>query len=178
MTKRIDFQTDPSRYRHWRVAYDGDVATLFMDVDEKGGLFEGYSSSSIPTISASISNSPTSCSACASSIRKSGASCCARARTASSARAPTSACSASATPRAQGEFLQVHQRDAQHLRGRGRRSPASTTSARSRAPARAAATSWRWPATTSSSPTTARPPWRCRRCRCWRCCRAPAASRA
>jgi benzoyl-CoA-dihydrodiol lyase len=42
MTKRIDFETDPARYRHWRVAYDGDVATLFMNVDEKGGLFEGY----------------------------------------------------------------------------------------------------------------------------------------
>jgi benzoyl-CoA-dihydrodiol lyase len=40
--ERIDFQTDPSRYRHWRIACDGDVATLFMDVDEKGGLFEGY----------------------------------------------------------------------------------------------------------------------------------------
>jgi benzoyl-CoA-dihydrodiol lyase len=38
----IDFQTDPSRYRHWRLAYDGDVAHLFMDVDESGGLFEGY----------------------------------------------------------------------------------------------------------------------------------------
>ncbi|MGD0564638.1 MAG: 2,3-epoxybenzoyl-CoA dihydrolase [Roseiarcus sp.] len=42
MTKRIDFQTDPSKYRHWRVAYDGPVATLFMDVDENGGLFDGY----------------------------------------------------------------------------------------------------------------------------------------
>jgi benzoyl-CoA-dihydrodiol lyase len=42
VTQRIDFQTDPSRYRHWRVAYDGDVATLYMNVDEKGGLFEGY----------------------------------------------------------------------------------------------------------------------------------------
>lgn len=42
MTKRIDFQTDPSRYRHWRVEYDGPVAHLYMDVDEKGGLFEGY----------------------------------------------------------------------------------------------------------------------------------------
>jgi len=42
MTKRIDFQTDPSRYLHWRVAYDGDVATLLMNVDEKGGLFDGY----------------------------------------------------------------------------------------------------------------------------------------
>ncbi len=42
MTQRIDFQTDPAKYRHWRVAYEGPVATLFMDVDENGGLFEGY----------------------------------------------------------------------------------------------------------------------------------------
>ena len=42
MTQRIDFQTDPSRYRHWRVEYDGEVANLFMDVDEAGGLFDGY----------------------------------------------------------------------------------------------------------------------------------------
>ncbi len=42
MSKRIDFQTDPSRYRHWRVEYDGEVANLVMDVDEKGGLFDGY----------------------------------------------------------------------------------------------------------------------------------------
>src|SRR5262245_2025610 len=39
---RIDFQTEPSRYRHWKLAVDGDVATLTMDVDEKGGLYEGY----------------------------------------------------------------------------------------------------------------------------------------
>ncbi len=39
---RIDFQTDPSRYRHWKVKIDGDVATLVMDVDEKGTLFDGY----------------------------------------------------------------------------------------------------------------------------------------
>jgi benzoyl-CoA-dihydrodiol lyase len=39
---RIDFQTDPSRYRHWKLAVDGAVATLSMDVDEKGALFEGY----------------------------------------------------------------------------------------------------------------------------------------
>ena len=39
---RIDFQTEPSRYRHWKLKVDGDVATLVMDVDEKGALFEGY----------------------------------------------------------------------------------------------------------------------------------------
>ena len=42
MSDMIDFETDPSQYRHWRVEYDGDVAQLFMDVDENGGLFEGY----------------------------------------------------------------------------------------------------------------------------------------
>ncbi|WP_421904813.1 2,3-epoxybenzoyl-CoA dihydrolase [Mameliella sp.] len=42
MTKMIDFQTDPTKYRHWRVEYDGPVATLIMDVDEDAGLFEGY----------------------------------------------------------------------------------------------------------------------------------------
>jgi benzoyl-CoA-dihydrodiol lyase len=40
--KYIDFQTDPSRYRHWKLDVAGEVATLTMDVDEDGGLFEGY----------------------------------------------------------------------------------------------------------------------------------------
>lgn len=39
---RIDFATDPSRYKHWKLAVDGEIATLTMDVDENGGLFEGY----------------------------------------------------------------------------------------------------------------------------------------
>jgi benzoyl-CoA-dihydrodiol lyase len=39
---RIDFQTEPARYRHWKLNVDGDVATLVMDVDEKGALFGGY----------------------------------------------------------------------------------------------------------------------------------------
>ncbi|MBV9983234.1 2,3-epoxybenzoyl-CoA dihydrolase [Bradyrhizobium sp.] len=38
----IDFQTDPQSYRHWKLAVDGAVATLTMDVDENAGLFEGY----------------------------------------------------------------------------------------------------------------------------------------
>ncbi len=42
MIPAIDFQTDPSKYRHWRLTYDGEVANLFMDVDEQGGLFDGY----------------------------------------------------------------------------------------------------------------------------------------
>jgi len=39
---RIDFQTEPARYRHWKLKVDGEVATLVMDVDEKSALFEGY----------------------------------------------------------------------------------------------------------------------------------------
>ncbi len=37
----IDFRTDPSRYRHWRLACDGTVATLTIDVDPAGGLYPG-----------------------------------------------------------------------------------------------------------------------------------------
>jgi benzoyl-CoA-dihydrodiol lyase len=42
MSKVIDFQTDPSRYRHWRYSVEGPVAWVTMDVDENGGLFDGY----------------------------------------------------------------------------------------------------------------------------------------
>ena len=42
VTARVSFQTDPARYRHWRVSYDGPVATLTMDVAEDGGLRDGY----------------------------------------------------------------------------------------------------------------------------------------
>ncbi|MGI9372112.1 MAG: 2,3-epoxybenzoyl-CoA dihydrolase [Hyphomicrobiales bacterium] len=40
---KIDFETDPSHYRHWKIDVDGEVATLTIDVDENAGLFEGYS---------------------------------------------------------------------------------------------------------------------------------------
>src|SRR6266850_3159774 len=36
---QIDFATDPAHYRHWRLACDGSVATLTLDVDPAGGLF-------------------------------------------------------------------------------------------------------------------------------------------
>jgi benzoyl-CoA-dihydrodiol lyase len=38
----IDFQTNPSLYKHWKLDIDGAIATLSMDVDENGGLWEGY----------------------------------------------------------------------------------------------------------------------------------------
>src|SRR4051794_18548169 len=37
----IDLQTEPARYRHWRLDVDGKVATLTLDVDPAGGLFPG-----------------------------------------------------------------------------------------------------------------------------------------
>src|ERR1041384_6165863 len=39
---RVEFRTAPDRYRHWRLAVAGPVATLTMDVDEQGGLRDGY----------------------------------------------------------------------------------------------------------------------------------------
>ena len=38
----VNYQTDPSRYRHWKLSFDGPVATLTMDVAEDGGLRPGY----------------------------------------------------------------------------------------------------------------------------------------
>jgi benzoyl-CoA-dihydrodiol lyase len=40
--ERVDYQTDPSRYRHWRLVFDGPLATLALDVAEEGGLRPGY----------------------------------------------------------------------------------------------------------------------------------------
>ena len=42
MSESIDFQTDPLSYRHWTVDYENRVATITMDVDEQGGLLDGY----------------------------------------------------------------------------------------------------------------------------------------
>ena len=42
MTTRIDFQCDPTRYRHWKLTVSGPRADLLLDVDENAGLFEGY----------------------------------------------------------------------------------------------------------------------------------------
>jgi benzoyl-CoA-dihydrodiol lyase len=38
----IDFRTEPSRYRHWRIETDGEIAYLIMDVDPAGGLSSDY----------------------------------------------------------------------------------------------------------------------------------------
>ena len=38
----VSFQVEPGSYRHWRLSFDGPLATLAMDVDERGGLRDGY----------------------------------------------------------------------------------------------------------------------------------------
>ena len=38
----VDYRTDPSRYKHWKLQFEGPVATLVMAIDEDGGLRDGY----------------------------------------------------------------------------------------------------------------------------------------
>ncbi len=38
----VNYQTHPSRYRHWKLSFDGPVATLAADFDENAGLRPGY----------------------------------------------------------------------------------------------------------------------------------------
>ena len=38
----VDFRTEPAKYKHWRLSFDGPIATLAMDVKEDGGLRPGY----------------------------------------------------------------------------------------------------------------------------------------
>jgi benzoyl-CoA-dihydrodiol lyase len=39
---RVDYQTDPSQYKHWKLKFEGPVATLAADFDENAGLRPGY----------------------------------------------------------------------------------------------------------------------------------------
>jgi benzoyl-CoA-dihydrodiol lyase len=39
---QVDFDTDPTRYRHWRYEVDGETAWVYLDVAEDGGLVPGY----------------------------------------------------------------------------------------------------------------------------------------
>ncbi|MFM2239217.1 MAG: hypothetical protein RJA69_591, partial [Pseudomonadota bacterium] len=39
---RVDYQTNPAQYRHWKLSFDGAVATLSADFDENAGLRPGY----------------------------------------------------------------------------------------------------------------------------------------
>jgi benzoyl-CoA-dihydrodiol lyase len=39
---QVDYETSPEQYKHWTLACNGPVATLTMNVNEDGGLREGY----------------------------------------------------------------------------------------------------------------------------------------
>src|SRR3569832_1341751 len=38
----VDFATEPARYKHWKLSFDGAVATLALDVQEDAGIRDGY----------------------------------------------------------------------------------------------------------------------------------------
>ena len=117
---RVDFDTAPDRYRHWRLDVDGDVATVTLAVDEAGGLVPGYELKmnsydlgvdielydavqrlrfEHPEVKAVIMTGGLERMFCAgANIRM----------------------LAQSTPRVEGELLQVHQRDPQRHRGRHR----------------------------------------------------------
>ena len=39
---RVDYQTDPAKYKHWKLKFEGPVATLAADFDENAGIRPGY----------------------------------------------------------------------------------------------------------------------------------------
>ncbi|CAN5807616.1 2,3-epoxybenzoyl-CoA dihydrolase [soil metagenome] len=39
---RVNYQTHPSQYKHWKLRFEGPVATLAADFDESGGIRPGY----------------------------------------------------------------------------------------------------------------------------------------
>ncbi len=39
---RVDYRTDPAQYRHWKLAVDGAVARLSLDIAEDAGIRPGY----------------------------------------------------------------------------------------------------------------------------------------
>ena len=41
-TPKVEYQTDPSQYKHWKLSFNGPVATLAVDIDENAGLRPGY----------------------------------------------------------------------------------------------------------------------------------------
>ncbi len=39
---RVDYRTEPSNYRHWKLGFEGDTAKLAIDIAEDGGIRPGY----------------------------------------------------------------------------------------------------------------------------------------
>ena len=42
MAPHVDYRTEPSLYRHWKLSFEGPIATFALDIDENGGLAPGY----------------------------------------------------------------------------------------------------------------------------------------
>ncbi|MFC5995192.1 2,3-epoxybenzoyl-CoA dihydrolase [Pseudonocardia hispaniensis] len=42
LTPKVSFDATPDSYRHWRLEIDGEIAWLWLDVQESGGLVPGY----------------------------------------------------------------------------------------------------------------------------------------
>jgi benzoyl-CoA-dihydrodiol lyase len=38
----VDYRTEPSQYKHWKLSFNGPVATLGIDIAEDGGIRDGY----------------------------------------------------------------------------------------------------------------------------------------
>ncbi len=41
-TEQVNYQIDPSQYKHWSVKYEGETATLQLNINEHGGIRPGY----------------------------------------------------------------------------------------------------------------------------------------
>ena len=40
--KPVDYRTNPSEYKHWSASFNGEIATLKLDINEDAGIRPGY----------------------------------------------------------------------------------------------------------------------------------------
>ena len=161
----VRFETHPSRYVHWRLEIEPPRGPAGHGRRRRtAACAPVIRSSSTATTWAWTSSWPTPSSGCASSIRRCACWSSPAARTACSARAPTSTCWARSTHAFKVNFCKYTNETRLRHGGRLRALGPQVPGRRQRRLRRAAATSWRWPATRSCWWTT--PP---RRSACPRC---------
>jgi hypothetical protein len=178
----VSFDTHPSRYKHWKLEVEGELARLTMQVDPNGGLRPGYELKlnsydigvDVELADASPAHSLRAPAKCAPWSSTSGD------RPHRSARAPTSTCSAARPTAFKVNFCKYTNETRLYLEDLlAPQRHASSICGRERHRARVAATSWPWLATRSylvDDGSLGRE--LARDVRCSPCCRAPAASRA
>ena len=113
----ITFDTDPGRYRHWRLAFDGPVATLTLDVAEEGGIDPGYQlklNSYDLGVDIELHDALNRIRFEHPEVARRGAD---QRQGARLLRRRQHLHAGPGEPRAEGQFLQIHQRDAQRHRG-------------------------------------------------------------